>query len=202
MGTVSVESGRRELLEAAGRCFADVGYDRVTVHLIALHAQISITEIEEHFSSKDEIFHAVAAGVFERFLDAQRLAAVPFAGPSDMLAAATGAFIETVFSVGKLFTVIEGRAQVDPQVGRGLRVAHSRILKCYIKFIERTFDSGDALPCADSATIARKLSEAQWVGAARLIGAPREVQQRFVAEMTGASERFIGLDMHAERIAG
>lgn len=183
--------GRRVLIEAAASCFGDSGYERVTETAIAERAGVPLAEFCKHFSSRDEAFHAVAAGVFETFLD-QRIPLTSAADPREVLAAATAAFIETIFTSGRLFTMIEARAAVDPVVGEQLADAHARMLRRYTRFIEVLGEAGVAAPCAEPTRLARKLSDAQWSGAARLIDASADEQRKFVVEMIAACERFIG----------
>ncbi|WP_332113139.1 TetR/AcrR family transcriptional regulator [Rhodococcus opacus] len=186
------DRGRLALVEAAGRCFAELGYERTSEAVIAAAAGVSQAEFSARFASRDDAFRAVAAAVFNTFVEAQRIPVPPDADPRTVLRAATAAFIETVYSSGRLFTMIEDRAAVDPVIGEQLEAAHNRILGRYIRFIERLNQAGIATPCAEPAQLARKLSEAQWTGAARLIGASQDEQRRFIVEMTAASERFIG----------
>ncbi|MEV0947064.1 TetR/AcrR family transcriptional regulator [Rhodococcus sp. NPDC049939] len=186
------DPNRCVLIETAGRCFAQRGYERTTEAVIADCAGISEEEFSAHFSSRDEVFHAVSAAVFDTFMEAQRIPVRPGADPRTVLAEATAAFIETVYRFGRLFTLIEARAVVDPVVKEQMETAHGRILRRYIRFIEGLGQAGIATPCADPAVLARKLSEAQWSGAERLIDAPKDEQRRFIADITAASERFIG----------
>ncbi|MDV7353870.1 TetR/AcrR family transcriptional regulator [Rhodococcus oxybenzonivorans] len=195
-----VVADRCALIEAAGRCFAELGYDKTTEAVIAENAGRSVTDFRRHFRSTKDAFHAVAAAVFEKFLEAQRTAVPPDADPRTVLGAATAAFIDTVYSVGRLFTVIEARAAVDPVVGEQLSQAHTRILARYTRFIEGLDEAGIARPCAEAAQLARKLSDAQWRGAAHLIGASPDEQRRFIVEMTAAAERFIGFDCDTELV--
>ncbi|WP_245814022.1 TetR/AcrR family transcriptional regulator [Rhodococcus marinonascens] len=192
---------RCALVEAAGRCFAKLGYERTTEAVIADCAGISADEFSASFDSREDAFHAVSAAVFDMFLEAQRIPVQPGADPRVVLAAATAAVIETVYSVGRLFTLIEARAVVDPVVREQLETAHDRILHRYIRFIEGLRRAGVATPCAESSRLASTLSDAQWSGAERLIGAPKDEQRRFIADMTAASERFIGLGGVTELIS-
>ncbi|MCQ4121646.1 TetR/AcrR family transcriptional regulator [Rhodococcus tibetensis] len=193
-----VVAGRSALIEAAGRCFAELGYDRTTEAVIAETAGGSVTDFRRHFRSTKDAFYAVSAAVFDKFLEAQRVAVPPDADPRTVLGAATAAFIDTVYSIGRLFTVIEARAALDPVVAEQLSQAHTRILGRYTRFIEGLNEAGIAQPCAEAAQLARKLSDAQWRGAAHLISAAPDEQRRFIVEMTAAAERFIGFDCVAE----
>ncbi|WP_070380075.1 TetR/AcrR family transcriptional regulator [Rhodococcus sp. WMMA185] len=187
------DADRCALLDAAGRCFAKLGYERTTMAVIASSVGISVSELSTYFPSREEVFHAVSASVFDMFLEAQRIPVQPGTDPRVVLGAATAAFIESVFRFGRLFTLIEDRAAVDPVVKEQLETAHGRVLRRYIRFIEGLGQTGAATPCAEPAQLARKLSDAQWSGAERLIDAPKDEQQRFIADITAASERFIGI---------
>jgi AcrR family transcriptional regulator len=57
--TDRAERTRRRILEAAGRCFADLGYARTTVEEIARSAAVSKALVYTHFHGKEELLEAV-----------------------------------------------------------------------------------------------------------------------------------------------
>jgi AcrR family transcriptional regulator len=65
------EDTRRRILEAARRLFAELGYDHVTMRLIAAEADANIALINRYFGSKRELFAEVLAlqGRFPGVLD-------------------------------------------------------------------------------------------------------------------------------------
>jgi AcrR family transcriptional regulator len=63
--TERAERTRRRILEAAGRCFADLGFAKATVEEIARAAGVSKALVYVHFRGKEELLEAV----FEATLD-------------------------------------------------------------------------------------------------------------------------------------
>ncbi|WP_433361787.1 TetR family transcriptional regulator [Streptosporangium sp. CA-115845] len=65
------EGTRRRILDAARRLFADLGYDQVTMRMIAAEADANISLINRYFGSKRELFAEVLAmqGRFPGVLD-------------------------------------------------------------------------------------------------------------------------------------
>ncbi|MEV7006385.1 TetR family transcriptional regulator [Streptosporangium sp. NPDC051022] len=55
------EGTRRRILEAARRLFAELGYDQVTMRLIAAEAEANIALINRYFGTKRELFAEVLA---------------------------------------------------------------------------------------------------------------------------------------------
>ncbi|MBG0830936.1 TetR family transcriptional regulator [Planomonospora sp. ID67723] len=55
------EGTRQRILDAARRLFADLGYDHVTMRLIAAEADANIALINRYFGSKRELFAEVIA---------------------------------------------------------------------------------------------------------------------------------------------
>jgi AcrR family transcriptional regulator len=72
---------RRDILDAAGRLFADEGYDRVTMRRVAQRIEYSPTTIYLHFKDKSELFDAVCEETFaqlaEKFETLTRMRVVP-----------------------------------------------------------------------------------------------------------------------------
>jgi AcrR family transcriptional regulator len=61
------ERTRRRILEAAGRCFADLGYAKSTVEEIARAAAVSKALVYTHFHGKEELLEAVFEGTLEEW---------------------------------------------------------------------------------------------------------------------------------------
>jgi AcrR family transcriptional regulator len=70
------EDRRREILEAAIRCFSREGFHRATVHDVVKESGMSLGAIYNYFASKEEIIEAIAEDRWERerklFAAAQR----------------------------------------------------------------------------------------------------------------------------------
>ena len=65
--TDRAERTRRRILEAAGRCFAELGYARTTVEEIARAASVSKALVYTHFHGKEELLEAVFEGTLEEW---------------------------------------------------------------------------------------------------------------------------------------
>lgn len=118
---------REKLLEAAGRCLFEKGYERTTVRDLASAAGVSMAAIGYHFGSKEALLNQA---LFEA-LDSGDRAFGPSAQDAG-LGALWGRLIEAfsaneTFWVANLETVL--RAQRDPelreQVAAGLRQGRS-----------------------------------------------------------------------------
>lgn len=79
------------LLDAAGKLFAQQGYDRTSVRAITRAARANLGAVTYHFGSKERLYHAVLERLFgEMGNRLARAAALP-GHPSDRLAAMVGA---------------------------------------------------------------------------------------------------------------
>jgi AcrR family transcriptional regulator len=61
---LSGEERRKQILDAAGRLFAEKGFSGTRTKDIAREAKVSETLVFQHFSSKEDLFRAVIAEVF------------------------------------------------------------------------------------------------------------------------------------------
>jgi AcrR family transcriptional regulator len=61
------ERTRRRILEAAGRCFADLGFAKTTVEEIARAAGVSKALVYIHFRGKEELLEAVFEATLEEW---------------------------------------------------------------------------------------------------------------------------------------
>lgn len=64
-----VREARDRVLDAAERCLADAGYQRVTMEAIATEAKISRATLYRYFSSRDEVLSGVVVRDSERYLE-------------------------------------------------------------------------------------------------------------------------------------
>jgi AcrR family transcriptional regulator len=65
--TDRAERTHRRILEAAGRCFAELGYAKTTVEAIARAAAVSKALVYLHFRGKEELLEAVFEGTLEEW---------------------------------------------------------------------------------------------------------------------------------------
>jgi AcrR family transcriptional regulator len=64
---------RERIVDAAGRLFADRGFDKVTVADIAREAQVSPATVFNYFPSKEDVFYGPLEAFGERLIDAIRV---------------------------------------------------------------------------------------------------------------------------------
>lgn len=76
---------RRQLLDAAVKCFADYGYHHTTTARLAKAAQVSEPVLYQHFASKQELFIALLEEVGHLVLREWRRAIAPLKSPLDQL---------------------------------------------------------------------------------------------------------------------
>lgn len=183
---------RRALLETARDCFGELGYERTTVAVITGRADVSRATFYAYFSSKEEVFRALATLVCRQFLDAQHMEGRAVDDLRRVLRTTTRAFIESVYVNGRILELIEHRARLDEEVGAEWESVRERLVGRYVRFVERINATGEVLPCAPPERIARTLADAQRAGALRLLGAPRQEQQSYIDDMIAMSERLIG----------
>ncbi|MFI2533663.1 TetR/AcrR family transcriptional regulator, partial [Rhodococcus erythropolis] len=89
---------RAGLLDTAALCFGELGYDAVTVETITTRADVSRATFYAYFSSKDEVFRAVAEMMCRRFLDAQHMEGPAAEDLREVLRTTTSAFITAVYT--------------------------------------------------------------------------------------------------------
>ncbi|AUM19352.1 helix-turn-helix domain-containing protein [Rhodococcus ruber] len=183
---------RRELLDAARDCFGELGYERTTVAVITERAAVSRATFYAYFSSKEEVFRALATLVCRQFLDAQHVEGPTVDDLREVLRTTTRASIESMYVNGRILELIEHRARLDDEVGTEWVSVRERLVGRYVRFVERIDATGDVTLSAHPERIARTLVDAQRVGAVRLLDAPRQEQLSYIDDMIAMSERLIG----------
>jgi len=67
---------RQKILSSAGQLFATLGFADVTSKMICEHAQVDLTSINYHFSSRNDLYHTILERGQNIFFDQQRLDAL------------------------------------------------------------------------------------------------------------------------------
>ncbi|EME24014.1 TetR/AcrR family transcriptional regulator [Rhodococcus triatomae] len=183
---------RRELLAAAASCFGEFGYEATTAQAVTARAGVSRATFYAYFSSREEIFAAVAEQVCQQLLDAQHLEGPVVDDVRAVLRATTEAVIGAYFRYGAIVGLVDHRARLDPAIGELWASVRDRLVGRYTRFIERIADSGEATPCAPPRTVAQTLADAQLVGAARLESGSDDDRAQYISDMIVMSERLIG----------
>lgn len=110
------ESRRREILDAAARCFADRGFQRTSIADIIAESGLSAGAIYGHFASKQEIMIAVAERVVgHRVEELAAFASGEVPTPGEILRTLV-AGMRRELPDARLLLHIWGEAVVDPEV--------------------------------------------------------------------------------------
>jgi len=109
---------RRQILEAAGEVFAEVGFDRATVREICQRAGVNIAAVNYHFGDKESLYTEVLRDsqrmAFEKYPPLLGVAAD--AHPEEKLRAFVRSFLLRLFDNGPItrFGRIMSREMVEP----------------------------------------------------------------------------------------
>lgn len=183
---------RGGLLTAAANCFNELGYDRTTVETITARAQVSRPTFYAYFSSKDEVFRALAELICTQLLKAQLVEDADAGEPREVIRATTRAFAEAVFANGALLALIEHRAALNPEVGELWSRVRSKTRRRFTVFLQRVNDRGGIDPCVSPSRIVETLADAMLIGATRLASAGADERERFIVDHIVITERLVG----------
>ena len=123
------------ILEAAGSCFAEKGFQRTTVEDIAGAAGVSRPLVYKHFGDKDALIDAVLEDTFEGWLVYN---AEPFEESADSASAALEAKIAGAVAFARARPIFQAILRQDPQLvfaGHG-----ERFLECRARSRQRSLD--------------------------------------------------------------
>lgn len=183
---------RTQLLSAAAECFDEFGYAAVTVEMIASRAKTSRPTFYAYFRSKEEIFLALVEYVAEQLNVTQSLAGLEDATTRETLAATTRAYLDAVFSMGSIVSLIDVSASVDPEVAAIWTTAADRRIRAYAKFLEG-LPEGAIDPAFEPERLVRIIGDALHHGAKRFANAAEEERERFILDIIAVTERLLGL---------
>lgn len=183
----------QELLDAAARVFAARGYDGTTVADITAEADVSRATMYVYFSSKEEIFAALAAQVRDAFLATQQ-PEEQIDDPRDMLAATVRAYAEAVFTHGRLLRVIAERAAVDADAAELHREISEPPLRRFTHYLDREARAGRVAPVAAHRVVAETVATTITHGVIERLDAGSSARQTFIAQMLTIALALVGLD--------
>ena len=153
------EVRRRQILDAAKRCFINKGLDATTMRDVAKEASLSLGGIYFHFASKEEIFRAICNETYGTVL--RRWRATPadqFSSVRERILGLRDANIELIESDPNYFRlalVLNGAAVVDEALKSMKREHHTG----FVDFIASALQDGiDTAEFRDHDT--RSISEA------------------------------------------
>lgn len=142
------------VIEAAGRVFARSGFARTTMAAIADEAGVARASVYLYFTSKDDVFAEVAAGVRDEMLAAHDIPGVDPDDPVAIAHSSTEAFLRAYSRHFDLLTVIEHQALSDPAIAAIWSELTRRPLRRTVNYVARLAADGRARPAADPADIA------------------------------------------------
>jgi len=135
------EVRRRQILDAAKRCFIAKGLDATTMRDIARDAKLSLGGIYFHYASKSDIFRAICNETYGTVL--RKWEAEPTSNNSAVhlisaLAQVNIGMVESNPDYFRLATVLNGAAVVDQDLKSIKRIHHNG----FVGFIENALKAG------------------------------------------------------------
>lgn len=73
------------ILEAAAEVFAESGYDRASIRMVAERARVSVAGLYHYVRSKEELLYLIQYHVFDGLVDAYKVQAADISDPTDRL---------------------------------------------------------------------------------------------------------------------
>lgn len=183
---------RAQLIEVASECFAEHGYDRVTVELITEALGSSRGTFYSYFRSKEEIFQAATELTCKEFLDSQHVEGPAREDLHTVLRMTTDAMARAVFHHAAMLEVIKARAKSDPAIGEIWGKTDQRIRHRYTAFVDKIFQATGHRSAVPSAILADTLTDAVFEGAARVSTRSEKEQQSFIDHLVTIGEMLTG----------
>lgn len=146
---------RKQLLSAAARVFAQLGYANTAVNHITNEANVSRPAFYLYFASKQEVFAEVVASVRDEFVAVHEDPEVDESDPVALARSASRAFLLARTHNHGLLNVIEHQAIYDSQIAQMWAEIQLRPMRRVARYIRRLSDEGIAHPAASPDVIAR-----------------------------------------------
>ncbi|MGU3587218.1 TetR/AcrR family transcriptional regulator [Rhodococcus sp. C26F] len=135
---------RQHILETSATVFSRMGYTQATIGDIAEAAGVTRPTVYAHFTSKDDVFRALAESVREEFLQIQNLP--PETPHDEVLRTTLTNWLDSYVRNLGILTVMSHQAIVDPQVASLWESIHSEVNQRHRRFLERLVEEGKAQP--------------------------------------------------------
>jgi AcrR family transcriptional regulator len=184
---------RTTLVTCAAQVFARRGYARTTIADITAEAEVSRPAFYLYFTSKAEVFEAVALRVRDEFLAAHEIPGVDEDDPYELGRASSAAFLAAYAANFDLMTVIEHQAIADERLRAIWEEIQERPRRRMVRYIRRLSKQGVAQPAA-SATAVSDAVMGMFARFARTVPADTAGFERRVDELTSMYLRLLGLD--------
>ncbi len=155
-----LDNRRRQILDAARRCFVKNGFHSTSMQDVLREANLSAGALYRYFSSKDEIIAAIATEAMASIAGA--FAAVTQADPPplrDVFAEVLrrAEVLDEEQDVARMIVQVWGEALRSPALGDLLGTGIRGVLKSVVRLIEQYQESGVIDPAADPESVARVL---------------------------------------------
>ncbi|PXY36956.1 hypothetical protein BA062_13205 [Prauserella flavalba] len=146
MGGRAVAAGdkRELLLDAAEEVFRTLGYAGTTMAELAKAAGVTRPTVYAYFSSKDEVFRALADRVRREFLSLQEKPDAE--SPSDMVRQIVADYLAAYVRHQGLLTVLAHQALSDGEFRKVREEVFARVERRNTRFLERLAVQGRARP--------------------------------------------------------
>lgn len=181
-----------ELLDAAARVITSRGYDATTVGAITDAAGVSRATLYIYFSSKEEVFAALAARVRDDFLAAQE-PAIESDDPIGILSTTIRAFADAIHADGPLLRIIEDRGAFDPAIAELAREITERPLSRFVRYLDREAGAGRIAPVTSTRVVAETVADAISRGVLARRDAPAHERTAYVSAVTTIALTLVGL---------
>lgn len=142
------------LLDAAEQMFSEQGYKQTSVAQVAERAGVSRASFYVYFSSREEVFRALAQRVHDEINNVQQTAGDSSTDPRDVIAVAIDAALRVYARKTRLLAVIAHQALTDDTVAALWQRILSAPSEVDAKFIRRLQRRHGARPAASTELIA------------------------------------------------
>lgn len=188
--TVAASTTRQQIVRAAETVFPALGYSGTTMADLARAAGVTRPTVYAYFSSKADVFRAVAASVREDVLAVQQRAV----GATSVDTARLGVvgYLDAYIDHLGILTVIAHQALTDPDISRLRHDIHDRANRRHTRFIERLARAGQARPVAPAAVVAEVITGVV-MRLAEIAAADPSRHDELAAHLTAVHRALIGL---------
>jgi AcrR family transcriptional regulator len=183
---------RNALLEAAEELFAERGYKQTTVAHITERAAVSRATFYVYFSSREEVFRALAQRVRDEIAEVQRAASRRSDDPRVIIETSIRPALEIFARKTRLITVIQHQALSDPDVAAlwdEIQQGPSRVDAAFIRLLQ---ERHGAEPAASADTVAEVVSAAL-LHLASVIARDPSRKDELTDELIAIYHRMVGL---------
>ena len=183
---------RAALLDAAEELFSEQGYKEAPVASIAARAGVSRATFYVYFSSREEVFRALAHRVRDEIAEVQRAAGRRSDSPREVIDSSIRAALDVYARKTRLITVIQHQALTDADVAelwQGMLQFPSRV---DAQFIGMLTSGHGAMPAASPETVAEVISAALLHVAALVAREPAR-RAELGSELVSVYMRLVGL---------